>query len=60
MGTTNHMTGCRSAFSDLDRNIHGIVKFGDGSIVQIEGMGMILFNSKNGEHRASVGVYYIP
>jgi hypothetical protein len=60
MGATNHMTGCRSTFSDLDRNIHGTVRFGDGSVVQIEGMGTILFNYKDGEHRASIGVYYIP
>jgi hypothetical protein len=59
-GTTNHMMRCRSTFSDLDCNIQGTVKFGDGSVVQVEGMGTILFNGKNGEHRAFVGVYYIP
>jgi hypothetical protein len=26
-GAMNHMIGCRSAFSDLDRNIHDIVRF---------------------------------
>jgi hypothetical protein len=57
---TNHMTRCRAAFSDLDRNIQGTVRFGDGSIVKIEGMGTILFCCKNGEHRAFVGVYFIP
>jgi hypothetical protein len=30
---TNHMMGCRSTFSDLDCNIRGTVKFGDGSVV---------------------------
>jgi hypothetical protein len=59
-GATKHMTGCRSVFSDLDRNIQGTVKFGDGSMVQIEGMWTILFRCKNGEHRAFVGMYYIP
>jgi hypothetical protein len=59
-GATNHMTGCRSAFSDLNRNIQGTVKFGDGSVVQIEGVGTILFSCKNGEHRAFVDVYFIP
>jgi hypothetical protein len=59
-GHPNHMTGCRGTFSDLDRNIQGTVKFGDGSVVQIEGMGTIMFNGKNGEHRAFVRVYYIP
>jgi hypothetical protein len=32
-GTMNHMTGCRSTFSNLDCNIHGTIKFGDGSMV---------------------------
>jgi hypothetical protein len=59
-GATNHMTGCQSAFSDLDQNIHGTVWFGDGSIVQIKGMGTILFQCKNGEHHAFAGVYFIP
>jgi hypothetical protein len=59
-GATNHMTGCKSAFSDLDRAIHGTVRFEDGSVVQIEGIGTVLFSGKNGEHRAFTGVYYIP
>jgi hypothetical protein len=59
-GATNHMTGCRSAFSNLDRNAHGTVRFRDVSVVQIEGLDTILFSCKNGEHQAFVGVYYIP
>jgi hypothetical protein len=60
MGATNHMTGCRATFSDLDRNIHGMARFRDGSVVQIEGVGTVLFNDKNREHRAFTGVYFIP
>jgi hypothetical protein len=56
---TNHMTGCRSTFSDLDHNVHKTFRFGDGSVVQIEGLGMVLFNCKNGEHHAFVGIYNI-
>jgi hypothetical protein len=59
-GATNHMTGCKTAFSGLDRNIYDIVKFGDGLVVKIEGMGTILFSCKNSEHRAFAGVYFIP
>jgi hypothetical protein len=29
-------------------------------MVQIEGMSIVLFSGKNGEHRAFTGVYYIP
>jgi hypothetical protein len=49
-GATNHMTGCRSTFINLNRSVQGMVKFGDGSIVQIEGVGTILFSCKNWEH----------
>jgi hypothetical protein len=59
-GATTHMTNYRFAFSDLDHNIHGTVKFGDGSVVQIEGMGTVLFSCKNGEYHTFLGVYYIP
>ncbi|WVZ49440.1 hypothetical protein U9M48_000802, partial [Paspalum notatum var. saurae] len=59
-GATNHMTSSRSAFSELDTGIHGTVKFGDGSVVGIEGRGTVLFNCKNGEHQALTGVYHIP
>ena len=59
-GATNHMTGCRHAFAELDSKVCGNVRFGDGSVVEIEGRGSIVFVCKNGEHRALTGVYYIP
>lgn len=34
-GATNHMTGARSAFFELDNGVHSAVKFGDGSVVSI-------------------------
>jgi hypothetical protein len=58
-GATNHMIGCRSVFSDLDHNIHDTVKFRDGSVLKIGGMGTTLFNDKNGEHQVFTGVYFI-
>jgi hypothetical protein len=54
------MTGARGAFSELDFDICGTVRFSDGSIVEIEGRGTILFTCKSGEHRALTEVYYIP
>jgi hypothetical protein len=59
-GASNHMTGNRAAFTELDTNVTGSVKFGDNSAVSIEGRGTILFACKSGEHRALTGVYYIP
>ncbi|KAL8108091.1 hypothetical protein AgCh_024510 [Apium graveolens] len=38
----------------------GDVKFGDGSLVKIEGKGSIKIVCKNGEIRVLQGVYYIP
>jgi hypothetical protein len=59
-GATNHMSGSRAAFSELDHGVVGTVRFGDGSVVKIEGRGVVLFSCKNGEHRRLNGVYYIP
>ncbi|WVZ61106.1 hypothetical protein U9M48_011028 [Paspalum notatum var. saurae] len=54
------MTGSRAAFADLDTAVCGSVRFGDDSVVEIEGRGTVLFSCKNGEHRSFTGVYYIP
>jgi len=54
------MTAERSVFSELDTGVRGTVRFGDGSVVAIEGRGTILFKLKSGEHRELGGVYYIP
>jgi hypothetical protein len=59
-GATNHMTGSRHVFSELDSGVTGTVKFGDGSVVNIEGKGTVLFALRSGEHRRLDGVYYIP
>ena len=45
-GASNHMTGERSYFSEINENIKGKVKFGDGSFVDISGKGSILFETK--------------
>jgi hypothetical protein len=36
------------------------VRFGDGSIVEIEGIGSILYVCMNGDHIVLAGVYLIP
>ena len=59
-GASNHMTGQRSKFRDLDEKITGQVKFGDGSMVRIKGKGSISFKCKTGEERLLKEVYYIP
>ena len=59
-GANNHMTGSKEAFSELDGNVTGTVKFGDGSRVAIRERGTIIFKCQNGKHRALTDVYYIP
>jgi hypothetical protein len=36
MGVTNHMTGSRVVFSNIDNNIIGSARFRDDSLVKIE------------------------
>jgi len=59
-GASNHMTGDRQKFKDLDSNITGKVRFGDDSTVEIEGMGTILFQGQSGDQWVLSEVYFIP
>lgn len=59
-GASNHMTGQHSKFDQLDTKVTGQVRFGDGSLVKIEGKGSITLLCKNGERRTLRDVYYIP
>ena len=54
------MTGSKATFSEIDDDMTGSVKFGDGSRVAIQGRNTIIFKCQNGEHRALTDVYYIP
>lgn len=53
------MTGVRSFFSELNENIRGKVKFGDGSCVDTGGKGAIIFEGKNGEQTLLPDIYFI-
>jgi hypothetical protein len=59
-GATNHMTGVRAVFSEIDLRVHGTVRFGDGSVINIVGRDTILIKCKTGGLKALTGVYYIP
>lgn len=59
-GASNHMSRCKASFTELDSNIKCSVKFGDNSVVDICGHGMVLFTCHDGKHRLLTDVYYIP
>nr|GEZ48290.1 zinc finger, CCHC-type [Tanacetum cinerariifolium] len=59
-GASNHMTGTKSHFRDIDKSVTGCVRFGDGSYVQIKGRGSILLGCKNNEQKIVSDIYYIP
>ncbi|CAM8944369.1 unnamed protein product [Rhodiola kirilowii] len=59
-GTSNHMSGNRDFFTDLDETVTGMVRFGDDSRITIQGKGSIRFVFANGVKKVLSNVYYIP
>lgn len=59
-GASNHMTGQKLKFKNLNEGIQGKVRFGDGSMVEIKEKGSIVLQCKNEEERVLNEVYYIP
>ena len=54
------MTGDRAKFRDIDSTVSGKVTLGDGSTVDIQGRGSILFQGVSGDQWVLYDVYYIP
>ena len=59
-GATNHMSGCREFFNNLDETTTGFVKFGDNSRIQIKGKGEIEVNQKDGSTLRLCHVLFVP
>lgn len=59
-GGSNHMTGDKRYFSELDSSVTRKVRFGDDSRIDIKGKDTISFIDMNGEPRKMTNVYYIP
>ncbi|WVZ71914.1 hypothetical protein U9M48_020443 [Paspalum notatum var. saurae] len=57
---SNHVTGSRAAFAELDSTVTGTVRFGDNNVVTIAGRGTVLFSCRDGGHRTLTGVCFIP
>ncbi|RVW80415.1 Retrovirus-related Pol polyprotein from transposon TNT 1-94 [Vitis vinifera] len=48
LGYTNHMTGNKNIFLDMDTNINSQVKMGHGDLVNVKGKGTIVIQTKVG------------
>ncbi|XP_076907783.1 uncharacterized protein LOC143564368 [Bidens hawaiensis] len=49
-GASNHMTGNKEYFYELNEKVTGTVKYGDESCIDIRGKGSVLIEGKTGEH----------
>nr|GEV76176.1 zinc finger, CCHC-type [Tanacetum cinerariifolium] len=59
-GASNHMTGVREHFKELNKKVSGKVRFGDGSYIDIKGKGSILIECDDKKQKIISHVYYIP
>lgn len=59
-GASNHMSGQRSKFMELDEQVTGAVRFGDVSTVKIHGKGSVQFTTNDGHECILKEVYFIP
>ncbi|GJZ99828.1 zinc finger, CCHC-type containing protein [Tanacetum coccineum] len=59
-GASNHMTGVREHFKDLDEDVSGKVRFGDGSYIEMKGKDSIVIECDDKKQRIISQVYYIP
>jgi len=59
-GCSNHMTGKKSWFSELDDPVNRKIRFADNSIVCAAGIGKVLIHRKDGKKSCITDVLYVP
>jgi hypothetical protein len=59
-GASNHMTRTRSVLSHMNNTMKGSLCFGDGSTVEICGLGLVVIKGRHDQHKVLTNVYYIP
>jgi len=60
IGSNNHMIGSRAALTHLNEGVRGTVRFGDGSSIEIRGLGSMVIQGRRQEHKVLTDIYYIP
>lgn len=59
-GSSNHMCGNKSIFSELDESYRSSVKFGDGSTISVMGKGSVQIQTSKSSHQTISNVFYVP
>ncbi|KHN05194.1 hypothetical protein glysoja_042566, partial [Glycine soja] len=59
-GCSNHMTGHREWFVNIDDKVKSKIKFADNSSVTTEGIGKVMIQRKDGQHSFINDVLYVP
>jgi len=60
IGCSNHMTGNKSWFTELDDSINRKIRFADNSMVSAAGIGKMLIHKKDGKQASITYVLYVP
>ena len=59
-GCSNHMSGNKDMFANIDESVQSEIKLGDDKKVVVMGKGSIKFETKQGEKKHIPNVYYVP
>ena len=57
---SNHMTGHREWFVNIDDKVKSKIKFADNSFVTAKGIGKVMIQRKDGQHSFINDVLYVP
>ena len=59
-GYSNHMSGMKTIFKELDETQKNLVKLGDNKDIQVEGKGTVAIKTSNGKVKLIHDVQYVP